>query len=84
MPSQENHFLENGEHADTSTEETTYAPQGADPTSSLPIEQYRGEIIERVSGNESMVLIGETGSGKTTKVGGYLLDAFPDSNICIT
>jgi HrpA-like RNA helicase len=40
-----------------------------DPTKQLilPIDGYKDNILEAVANNDSTVLVGETGSGKTTK-----------------
>jgi len=41
----------------------------------LPIASYRDEIVDAVRDNKFLVVIGETGSGKTTKLAQYILDA---------
>eukprot|EP01043_Picozoa_sp_COSAG02_P019906 COSAG02_NODE_970_length_15551_cov_4.985698_16_plen_835_part_01 len=41
----------------------------------LPIAAFREEIVASVRENKFLVVIGETGSGKTTKLAQYLLDA---------
>lgn len=40
----------------------------------LPIYGWRSKIIEAVTANQVIVLVGETGSGKTTQVPQYLLE----------
>lgn len=50
----------------------------------LPIEKYREQIIEHIQRNENSVIIGETGSGKTTRIPVYLLETFPDAKIAVT
>lgn len=50
----------------------------------LPIDAYRDRVIEAVHQHESAVIIGETGSGKTTRIPEFLLEAFPNSRIAIT
>lgn len=42
---------------------------------SLPIRQYAKEIIDSVRANPVTVVIGETGSGKTTQISQILLEA---------
>jgi ATP-dependent RNA helicase DHX8/PRP22 len=42
---------------------------------SLPIFQFREELIEAVRSNQVLVVIGETGSGKTTQMTQYLAEA---------
>lgn len=34
----------------------------------LPIRQYAGQILDAVASNKCIVVIGETGSGKTTQL----------------
>ena len=41
----------------------------------LPIFQYRAQIVQTVRNNQATILVGETGSGKTTQVPVYLLEA---------
>jgi HrpA-like RNA helicase len=41
---------------------------------SLPIYNYKKEIIERIKNHQALVLIGETGSGKTTQLVQYIYE----------
>jgi HrpA-like RNA helicase len=41
----------------------------------LPIAAHRDEIVAAVRANQFIVLVGETGSGKTTQLAQFLLDA---------
>jgi pre-mRNA-splicing factor ATP-dependent RNA helicase DHX16 len=41
---------------------------------SLPIYRFRNELINAVKDHQSLVVIGETGSGKTTQMPQYLLE----------
>lgn len=50
----------------------------------LPIDAEKGNILEAITKNQSTVLVGETGSGKTTKTPLFLLEQFPDAKIAIT
>ncbi|QDZ17638.1 DEAH-box nuclear pre-mRNA splicing factor [Chloropicon primus] len=55
----------------------------------LPIHKVSREIIRAVAANESVVLVGDTGSGKSTQLPQILADSrkfgvFPGSAICIT
>lgn len=43
--------------------------------SELPIRQYSEAIAEAVRGNDVVVVIGETGSGKTTQISQILLES---------
>lgn len=42
---------------------------------SLPIFRFKDQIIEAVANNQMLVVIGETGSGKTTQMTQYLAEA---------
>ena len=55
-----------------------------DGPGTLPIEKYRDQILESVRNNQTTVLVGETGSGKTTMSPRFLMDAFPDKKIAVT
>ncbi len=52
----------------------------------LPFYAYRSEIIEKLQTEDILIIIGETGSGKTTQVPQYLLEAglFGKKKICCT
>lgn len=49
----------------------------------LPCWEHREHIVKMVKENQSCVLIGETGSGKTTQVPQFLVDAGYTSKGCI-
>jgi|TARA_B100000524_G_scaffold1577_2_gene970 pre-mRNA-splicing factor ATP-dependent RNA helicase DHX16 len=53
-----------------STQETL-----AEVRKSLPVFPYREQIIEAVKQYQTLVIVGETGSGKTTQVPQYLMEA---------
>lgn len=42
---------------------------------SLPIYRFKQQIIDAVGSNQMLVVIGETGSGKTTQMTQYLAEA---------
>ncbi|XP_031569956.1 probable ATP-dependent RNA helicase DHX40, partial [Actinia tenebrosa] len=44
-------------------------------SNSLPIEKHREEIVRAVQNNDFLVIVGETGSGKTTQLSQYLHSA---------
>ena len=50
----------------------------------LPMDAYKEDFLEAVRNQESTILIGENGSGKTTGTPGYLLDTFPEAKIAFT
>lgn len=39
---------------------------------SLPVYQYRQQVINSVKKNPTTIIVGETGSGKTTQIAQYL------------
>jgi HrpA-like RNA helicase len=41
----------------------------------LPVTQYKEQVIQALEGNQSLVLVGETGSGKTTQTPQYCVEA---------
>lgn len=41
----------------------------------LPIESYREDLVSAVQDNQFLVVVGETGSGKTTQLPQYLHEA---------
>ena len=42
---------------------------------SLPVFAYRQDIIESVKNTPTTIIVGETGSGKTTQIAQYLLES---------
>jgi len=45
------------------------------PALDLPVAAFKDEIIELLSSNAIIVVVGETGSGKTTQIPQYLFDS---------
>ncbi|KAI9319393.1 P-loop containing nucleoside triphosphate hydrolase protein [Dichotomocladium elegans] len=45
---------------------------------SLPTFEYRNELVEAIKEYNVLVIIGETGSGKTTQIPQYILESMPD------
>ncbi|XP_054022396.1 ATP-dependent RNA helicase DHX33 [Dryobates pubescens] len=52
-----------------------HAPAAPCPRRALPIFQARGRLLGQLRGLDCAILIGETGSGKTTQVPQYLYEA---------
>src|SRR3954463_14337600 len=52
--------------------------------SELPISEHRQEIVESIKSSDRSIVIGETGSGKTTQIPLFLLDEFPEAHIAVT
>jgi superfamily II DNA/RNA helicase len=50
----------------------------------LPIDKKKESIIENIVHNPSVLVSGETGSGKTTQLPLWLLEKFPNKKICAT
>nr|CAG8520039.1 15449_t:CDS:2 [Entrophospora candida] len=48
---------------------------------SLPIYPYKQQIIEAIQKENLLVIIGETGSGKTTQIPQYILESYPDCKL---
>ncbi|CAB5101195.1 P-loop containing nucleoside triphosphate hydrolase protein [Rhizophagus irregularis DAOM 181602=DAOM 197198] len=48
---------------------------------SLPIFQFRQKIIDAIKSQNLLVIIGETGSGKTTQIPQYILESFEDCRL---
>ncbi|KAG0487748.1 hypothetical protein HPP92_009843 [Vanilla planifolia] len=46
-----------------------------DERKSLPVYPYREELLKAVNDHQILVIVGETGSGKTTQIPQYLLEA---------
>ena len=47
----------------------------AEQRKSLPVYRFRTQLIEAVRNNQIMIVVGETGSGKTTQLTQYLAEA---------
>ncbi|KAH7518777.1 hypothetical protein FEM48_Zijuj09G0207000 [Ziziphus jujuba var. spinosa] len=50
----------------------------------LPVWQQKEEFLRVLSANQTVILVGETGSGKTTQIPQFVLEAFGDNNKGIT
>ncbi|PJA89710.1 MAG: hypothetical protein CO137_02765 [Candidatus Magasanikbacteria bacterium CG_4_9_14_3_um_filter_32_9] len=50
----------------------------------VPMDEHRAEVVECIQNNQNAVIIGETGSGKTTRIPDFLLESFPKAKIAIT
>ncbi|RIA96030.1 P-loop containing nucleoside triphosphate hydrolase protein [Glomus cerebriforme] len=48
---------------------------------SLPIFQFRKDIIDAIKNQNLLIIIGETGSGKTTQIPQYILESFEDCRL---
>lgn len=56
-------------------ESRTVAERGKEDRKMLPIYAYRDELLKLVEENQVLVIVGETGSGKTTQIPQYLREA---------
>jgi len=59
---------------DDSTPRPTSPVYLADKSKELPIIEYKAEIMRNITQSDSCVVIGETGSGKTTELPGMILE----------
>lgn len=50
----------------------------------LPIYQGREEFLSSITKNQTVIVTGETGCGKSTQVPQYILEQFPNSKIVVT
>ncbi|CAH8317202.1 unnamed protein product [Eruca vesicaria subsp. sativa] len=56
-------------------ESRTVAERGKEDRKMLPIYAYRDELLKHIEENQILVIVGETGSGKTTQIPQYLQEA---------
>eukprot|EP00898_Chlorokybus_atmophyticus_P002603 jgi/Chlat1/3343/Chrsp23S03777 len=74
-----NHNSSSGHATQDRTQQLRSAAQKlAKERASLPIASAREKLIGLIRQNETVILIGETGSGKTTQLPQYLLDDAPE------
>ena len=52
--------------------------------SALPIFPYRDAIIDAINEFQVLIVVGDTGSGKTTQLPKYLHEAKPEAKVIIT
>ncbi|KAI9358557.1 P-loop containing nucleoside triphosphate hydrolase protein [Zopfochytrium polystomum] len=50
----------------------------------LPIFPYKDELVEAVAAFQHLIVVGDTGSGKTTQLPQYLHEAMPEARILVT
>jgi HrpA-like RNA helicase len=50
----------------------------------VPMDLYREEVVDCIQNNTNSIIIGETGSGKTTRVPIFLMETFPYAKIAVT
>lgn len=50
----------------------------------LPIFKFKQQLIDIISANQISIIIGETGSGKTTQLCQYIHETFPENKMIIT
>ncbi|KAJ4912425.1 RNA helicase family protein [Raphanus sativus] len=69
-------FVEASSEMEVDREESrTVAERGKEDRKMLPIYAYRDELLKLVEENQVLVIVGETGSGKTTQIPQYLREA---------
>jgi HrpA-like RNA helicase len=67
-------LTEKRHQSDTSTTPSTLPKHVPAPVTQLPIANYKEEILELIRNNVVSIIIGETGSGKSTKIPQYIVD----------
>lgn len=70
-------------HLETEKQASLSLEQKGGPRA-LPIEAKKDSLLEKIDNEPSVILIGETGSGKTTKTPQYLLERYLDKKIAVT
>ncbi|KAG0234556.1 DEAH-box ATP-dependent RNA helicase prp22 [Actinomortierella wolfii] len=50
----------------------------------LPIFEFRDQLLDAIQSNDVLVVVGETGSGKTTQLPRYITEEFRDKRIGVT
>lgn len=60
----------------------SYNPELKSFRDSLPISQYKSEILDLINGHQVILVSGETGSGKTTQIPQFILDEASTKNQC--
>ncbi|KAF8049480.1 hypothetical protein N665_2203s0007 [Sinapis alba] len=69
-------FVETSSEVEAEKDESrTVAERAKEDRKSLPIYAYRDELLKLVEENQVLVIVGETGSGKTTQIPQYLQEA---------
>ena len=53
-------------------------------STALPVLSYRKKILRAIHSNDVTIVTAETGSGKTTQIPQFLLDANPSAKIAVT
>ncbi|TPX62312.1 hypothetical protein PhCBS80983_g00427 [Powellomyces hirtus] len=65
--------------------DTTQFPSYDTARKELPIYTYREELLEAIRDHQVLVVVGDTGSGKTTQLPQYVLESLPEiRKICVT
>lgn len=62
------------EDTENPDEETSTASSIEEAKRKLPVFQYRTELMKSVKSNSALIIVGETGSGKTTQLPQYLVE----------
>lgn len=59
-------------------------PERLEPDNSLPVRVHTNEILKALSTNDVLILVAETGSGKTTQIPQIILDNFSSATVLVT
>ena len=76
---------DNNEHDDRITFDKSRFETIAEQRKTLPIYSFREDIVNTVKSQQILILVGETGSGKTTQLAQVIIyQIFFNTQICTT
>jgi HrpA-like RNA helicase len=72
-----------GERHDNFAKKPRPAPAAVASSADLPIHQFKKEIVQSVKDHQTTILVGETGTGKSTQLPQYLSEYFGGEGKCV-
>ena len=61
-----------------------YAEKDSFAKATLPVHEHYTSIVQAIRANQVTLITGATGSGKTTQIPQFILNAFPKANVLMT